>query len=66
MTRYVSNKNETVRMFESDFMEFFSHVHPVAPLVIYLPVIGYMLHVAVIQRALPIWMVAVVVAGWPH
>ena len=29
MARYVSNKNETVRMFESDFMEFFSHVHPV-------------------------------------
>ena len=58
MARYVSNKNETVRMFESDFMEFFSHVHPVAPLVIYLPVIGYMLHVAIIQRAVPIGMVA--------
>src|SRR4029453_15309008 len=27
--RYVSNKNESVRMFESDFMELFSHVHPV-------------------------------------
>ena len=51
--RYVSNKNETVRMFESDFMEFFSHVHPVTPLVIYLPVIGYMLHTAV-ERGLSI------------
>ncbi len=35
---YVSNKNETVRMFESDFMEFFSRVHPVTPLVLYMPV----------------------------
>ena len=52
--RYVSTKNETVRIFESNFLELFSHVHPVTPLVIYLPVIGYMLHVAVAQRALPI------------
>ena len=51
---YVSNKNETVRMFESDFMEFFSRVHPVTPLVLYLPVIGYMLYVSVWQRQLSI------------
>ena len=51
---YVSNKNETVRMFESDFMEFFSRVHPITPLVLYLPVIGYMLYVSVWQRQLSI------------
>ena len=56
--RYVSNKNETVRIFQSDFMELFTHVHPVTPLVIYLPVIGYMLHVAVGQRGLSIGAVA--------
>jgi sterol desaturase/sphingolipid hydroxylase (fatty acid hydroxylase superfamily) len=50
--RYVSNKNESVRMFQSDFMELFSHVHPVTPLVIYVPVIGYMLHLAITQRGL--------------
>ncbi len=49
---YVSNKNETVRMFESDFMEFFTRVHPVTPLVLYLPVIGYMLYVSLWQRRL--------------
>jgi sterol desaturase/sphingolipid hydroxylase (fatty acid hydroxylase superfamily) len=43
---YVSNKNETVRMFKSDFMEFFSHVHPAVPLVLYLPVIAYLLYLA--------------------
>jgi 4-hydroxysphinganine ceramide fatty acyl 2-hydroxylase len=43
---YVSNKNETVRMFESDFMEFFSHVHPATPLILYLPVVGGMLYLS--------------------
>src|SRR5216117_994456 len=51
---YVSNKNETFRMFESDFMEFFSRVHPAVPLILYLPVIGYMLYVSVWHRHLPV------------
>lgn len=36
---YVSNKDETVRMFKSDFMEFFSRVHYTVPLYVYVPVI---------------------------
>jgi 4-hydroxysphinganine ceramide fatty acyl 2-hydroxylase len=55
---FVSNKNETVRMFKSDFMEFFSHVHPATPLALYLPVIGYMLYAAFWQRRLSILTVA--------
>jgi sterol desaturase/sphingolipid hydroxylase (fatty acid hydroxylase superfamily) len=55
--RYVSNKNETVRIFQSDFMELFSHVHPLTPLVIYLPVIGYMFYVAFGQRGVSIGVV---------
>src|SRR5438132_8190524 len=51
---YVSNKNETVRMFESDFMEFFSRVHPVTPLVLFVPVVGYMLYTSVWLRQLSI------------
>lgn len=51
---YVSNKNETVRMFDSDFMEFFSRVHPVTPLALYVPVICYMLYTSVWQRQLSI------------
>jgi 4-hydroxysphinganine ceramide fatty acyl 2-hydroxylase len=54
---YVSTKNETVRMFESDFMEFFSRVHPATPLVLYLPVVGYMLYVSLWQRHLAILLV---------
>src|SRR5438094_6921266 len=49
---YVSNKNESVSMFQSRFMEFFSHVHPATPLVIYLPVIAYFLYQALWERGL--------------
>jgi 4-hydroxysphinganine ceramide fatty acyl 2-hydroxylase len=56
---YISNKNETVRMFESDFMEFFSRVHPVIPLALYLPVVGYMLYVSLWHRHLSFVAVAV-------
>ncbi len=44
MKRYVSNKDESARMFQSDILEFFSHVHPSIPAIIYFPVIGYMLY----------------------
>lgn len=50
--RYVSNKNESVRMFDSNFLEFFSHVHPVTPLIIYVPVIGWMLYMSVFDHGL--------------
>jgi 4-hydroxysphinganine ceramide fatty acyl 2-hydroxylase len=55
---YVTTKNESVRMFSSDFMEFCSHVHPVVPLVIYLPFVGYMLFEALWQEHLSIFAVA--------
>src|SRR6476659_215016 len=57
---YVSTKNETVRMFDSDFMEFFSRVHPTVPLILYLPVVGCMLYVSVWKQGFPV----VVVAGF--
>jgi 4-hydroxysphinganine ceramide fatty acyl 2-hydroxylase len=50
--RYVSNKNESVRMFDSDFMEFFSHVHPATPMVIYVPVVAYMIYSSHVDRGL--------------
>lgn len=57
---YVSTKNETVRMFESDFLEFFSHVHPITPLVLFLPPMAYMLYASVVQRSMSI----LSVGGW--
>ena len=52
--QYVSKKNETVRMFESNFIEFFSRVHPATPLLLYMPVVGYMLYLSLWQRKLSI------------
>ncbi len=49
---FVSNKNQTVRMFESNFMEFFSHVHPATPLILYGPIIALMLYLAFVRKGL--------------
>jgi len=58
MAPYVSKKNESVRMFKSDLMEFFSHVHPATPLALYLPVVTYMLYAAFWRSRLSILAVA--------
>jgi Sterol desaturase len=46
MKKFVSNNDESVRLFKSDFLEFFSHVHPITPALIYLPVIMYSIYKA--------------------
>ncbi len=43
---YVSNKDETVRMFKNDLLEAVSKVHFTVPLFIYLPVISFFLYQA--------------------
>ena len=45
-------------MFESDFIEFFSRVHPATPLLLYMPVVGYMLYLSLWHRKLSILPVA--------
>jgi len=44
---YVSNKDETVRMFENKIMEALSRVHPAVPLIIYLPLVTYFLYLSI-------------------
>ena len=44
---FVSNKDETVRMFKSDFMEAFSRVHWTVPLFIFVPVILFFFYLAI-------------------
>lgn len=43
---YVSNSSESIRMFKSDILEFFSKVYFFVPLVIYVPVIIYLIYKA--------------------
>ncbi|MBT8377619.1 MAG: sterol desaturase family protein [Ignavibacteria bacterium] len=44
---FVSNKDETVRMFDNDFLEAFSRVHFSIPIIIYLPVIAVLTYLSV-------------------
>src|SRR5438128_5774509 len=55
---YVSNKNETVRMFKSDAMEFLSHVRRATPLVLYPPMIAASVYFAIVSTQLSILSVA--------
>ncbi len=41
---YVSNKDQTIRIFRSDFLEFFTRVHPAVPLIIFVPVVEWMIY----------------------
>lgn len=52
--KFVSNKDETVRMFKSDFMEALSRVHPAVPLIIFVPVILYMFYLSYWYFQLPL------------
>ncbi len=46
---YVSNKDESARLFKSDFLEFFTHVHWSVPIIIYLPVVIFFLFRTAVQ-----------------
>ena len=37
---------EPIRLFKSDFLEFFSHVHPAAVLVVWVPLTGLFLYLS--------------------
>jgi len=43
---YVSNKDESARMFKSNFLEIFTKVHWSVPLFIFVPLISYLLYLA--------------------
>lgn len=55
---YKSSGSESVRMFKSDFVEFFSRVHPATPLVLYLPLIAASIYFAMVGAGLSILSVA--------
>ena len=38
-SKYVSNKNETIPLFKNSFLEYFSHIHPITPVIVYVPVL---------------------------
>jgi 4-hydroxysphinganine ceramide fatty acyl 2-hydroxylase len=50
--QFVSNKDETVRMFENNFLEALSKIHFTVPLYIYLPVVSYFLYLSISSYSL--------------
>ncbi|UCC81910.1 MAG: sterol desaturase family protein [Gemmatimonadota bacterium] len=44
--KYVSNKDESVRIFKSDFLEWFTHVHPIVPHLIFIPVTAFVVYLS--------------------
>lgn len=42
--KYISNKDESIRLFRNNFLEFFSRVHWSVPLFIYIPIIVWCAH----------------------
>ena len=61
---FVSNKDETVRMFDNNILEFFSRVHPSVPVILYLPLVAYLIYLASYKHFLQIsTIVGLFVAG---
>jgi sterol desaturase/sphingolipid hydroxylase (fatty acid hydroxylase superfamily) len=46
----ISHDAEPIRLFESDFLEFFSHIHPVVVLIIWVPVVVYFLITGILSH----------------
>ncbi|MBK6290622.1 MAG: sterol desaturase family protein [Ignavibacteria bacterium] len=40
---FVSNKDETIPLFKNPILEYFSHIHPITPVVVFVPVIVWMM-----------------------
>jgi sterol desaturase/sphingolipid hydroxylase (fatty acid hydroxylase superfamily) len=43
---YVSNRDESARLFQSSFLEIFTHVHWSVPIIVYLPLVVYCLAIS--------------------
>lgn len=54
---YVSNKDESVKMFENDFLERFTKVHFSVPLLLYVPFVIYFLYQAATDNSLVWWQI---------
>ena len=51
----VNRSEDPIRLFDSDFLEFFTHVSPIAILVIWLPVVGFFVYQSLIVQGQPFY-----------
>ncbi len=53
--KYVSNKNETIPLFKNPVLEYFSHIHPITPVVVYVPVIIVTAYLGFLNISIPMF-----------
>ena len=58
---FVSNKDETVRMFRNDFLEALTRIHFLVPVYLFLPVIFFMGYLSVFEFHLSIFMILLMI-----
>lgn len=61
--QYVSNNDETIRLFENDFLESLSRVHWSIPLVIYMPISAYLFYYSVISFQISFYEIILNIVG---
>jgi sterol desaturase/sphingolipid hydroxylase (fatty acid hydroxylase superfamily) len=59
MGKFVSKRDESVRLFKNPVLEFFSRAHPATPL-FYLPILVYLAYVGVAEQG---WLIALALFG---
>jgi sterol desaturase/sphingolipid hydroxylase (fatty acid hydroxylase superfamily) len=59
----INHSDEPIRLFKSDFLEFFTHIHPAVVLLLYVPVVAFFLGRALTERA-PDLSLAPIVIGY--
>ena len=60
--KFVSNKDETIPLFENPWLERLSHIHPLTPVVVFTPIIGWFLWQGAADRSLAV-VIGLVAAG---
>ncbi len=64
MAKRKTKKNEEpIRLFDSDVLEFFTHISPIAVLVIWLPVVGYFVYRSLMVKNQPFFFLPVGLIG---
>lgn len=60
---YISNKDESARLFQSSFLETFTHVHWSVPLIVFLPIVTYFLYDAAVNPTVSTGTIVVLFLG---
>ena len=59
MAKFVSNRDESVRLFANPVLEYFTHIHPITPVIVFAPPALYLLVRACLDLG---WMLSAVIA----